>query len=316
MQFIRRYRIEITLLFVLAAAVGYFGYLGYGLADTTTPSPTFNGERALADAAAQMDFGPRITGSTAHQKMGDWLINELQDAGWEVFIQPFDVADGVAARNILAVQGNGPAAVLGAHYDTRMFANADPNPGLRDRPVPGANDGASGVAVLTELARTLDVEATGHTICLVFFDAEDNGRIEGWDWILGSRYFVDNLDRLPKCQSPEFAIVVDMIGDADQQVYLERNSTPELAASIWQVAADAGFGQWIVNEYRYSMLDDHTPFLEAGIPAVDMIDFDYPYWHTTEDTIDKLSAESLARIGRTLEIWLENGATSFQTPTP
>ena len=88
----------------------------------------------------------------------------------------------------------------------------------------------------------------------------------------------------------------------------ERNSTGYLVDALWTTAAEIGYGEWIVNEPRHAMLDDHTPFLEAGIPAVDMIDFDYPYWHTVDDTLDKVSAESLARIGRTLEVWIERGA--------
>ncbi len=308
MEPVRKYSVELILLAALAASVGFFGYLGYGLVQTPTVEPAFSGEMALADAEAQMAFGPRVTGSEAHRQMGDWLVETLRAAGWEIFIQPFPVADGIEARNIIAVRGEGPVAILGAHYDSRLVADRDPDPALRGRPVPGANDGASGVAVLTELARTLNVPASGHTVCLVFFDAEDNGRIPGWDWILGSRYFVANLDKFPRCDEPRFAVIVDMIGDADQQVYLESNSSDRLTDAIWGMARDLGYGDWIIPEYRYRITDDHIPFLEAGFLAADMIDFDYPYWHTTQDTLDKLSAESLERIGRTLEVWLEAGA--------
>jgi len=305
---IRAYTIEISLLLALVAAIGFFGYLGYGLVQPAPDAITFSGEEALAHVKTQMDFGPRITGTEAHTAMGDWLIHTLSDQGWEVFIQPFDPLENIKARNILAVSGAGPAVVIGAHYDTRIFADADPDPASRSQPVPGANDGASGVAVLMELARSLDVAASGKTVCLVFFDAEDNGRIPGWDWILGSRFFVSRLDALPKCSEPEWAVIVDMIGDADQQVYRERTSTGYLMDAIWSTAAGIGYGEWIIDEPRFAMTDDHTPFLQANIPAVDMIDFDYPYWHTVDDTLDKISAESLARIGRTLEVWLEQGA--------
>lgn len=310
---IRAYTIEISLLLALAASVGFFGFLGYGLVKPSPDAITFSGEEALAHVATQLDFGPRITGSEGHKAAGDWVVRELSEAGWEVYIQPFEPLETVEARNILAVNGSGPAVIIGAHYDTRIFADADPNPARRDQPVHGGNDGASGVAVLMELARSLNVTASGKTVCLVFFDAEDNGRIPGWDWILGSRFFVSRIEALPKCSEPEFAVIVDMIGDADQQVYREQNSTEFLVDAIWATAAELGYGEWIVNEPRFSMTDDHTPFLEAGIPALDMIDFDYPYWHTVDDTLDKVSAESLARIGRTLEAWLERGAPYSRT---
>jgi Zn-dependent M28 family amino/carboxypeptidase len=163
--------------------------------------------------------------------------------------------------------------------------------------VPAANDGASGVAVLLELARTLPEGEV--PVWLVFFDAEDNGRIEGWDWILGSREFVAN-----NPIRPQAVVIVDMIGDADLNIYKEQNSDPALTNAIWAVARDLGYGDRFLPEYKYSILDDHTPFLEAGIPAVDIIDFDYPYYHTLEDTPDKVSPQSLEIVGKTLWTWL------------
>ena len=196
-----------------------------------------------------------------------------------------------------------PQIILGAHYDTRMFADNDPDPAKRLDPVPGANDGASGVAVLLELARVLPKDSV--PVWLVFFDAEDNGRIEGWDWILGSQAFVDEMDFRPQA-----VVVVDMIGDADQNIYIERNSNPVLVKEIWDVASGLGYEQSFIPEAKYSMFDDHTPFLQAGIPAVDIIDFDYPYWHTTEDTADKVSAESLEVVGSTLQEWVAHRSKS------
>ncbi len=190
-----------------------------------------------------------------------------------------------------------PQFIIGAHYDTRMFADQDPDPAQHTTYVPGANDGASGVAVLLGLARSLPKDTV--PIWLVFFDTEDNGNIEGWDWILGSREFVKNNPIQPRA-----AIVVDMIGDADLNIYKERNSNPELTNAIWAAAKELGYESKFIPEYKYSMIDDHTPFLQAGIPAVDIIDFDYPYWHTVQDTPDKVSAESLQAVGETLRTWV------------
>jgi Zn-dependent M28 family amino/carboxypeptidase len=155
------------------------------------------------------------------------------------------------------------------------------------------------VAVLLELARTLPDKTV--PLWLVFFDAEDNGRIEGWDWILGSRAFVEEVPMQPRA-----VVIVDMIGDADLNIYLEKNSNVKIRGEIWDTAATLGHGDVFINTEKHSMLDDHTPFLEAGLPAVDIIDFDYPYWHTTEDTPEKVSAESLQAVGDTLWHWVVN----------
>lgn len=247
-----------------------------------------------------MHFGPRPSGSRENTLTSDYIVRRSREFGWEVTEQPFDYL-GTQARNIIATRGSGPLIMLGAHYDTRRRADQDRNDPAQ--PVPGANDGASGVAVLLELARVLNVEATGYRIELVFFDAEDNGNLDGWDWIAGSTYLANNLE-----ETPEAMILVDMVGDADQQIYWETTSTPSLRGRIWQVADDLGYSDYFIAEARHSLLDDHTPFLRLGIPAVDIIDFDYPYWHTAEDTLDKISADSLERVGRTLQTWLERGA--------
>jgi Zn-dependent M28 family amino/carboxypeptidase len=171
-----------------------------------------------------------------------------------------------------------------------------------DEPVPGAVDGASGVAVLLELARTLDLNNIDREIWLAFFDVEDNGGdgIPGFDWIVGSTHMAGTLEIVP-----EAMVLVDMIGDADQQLYYEGNSDPELQGHLWDIAAELGFGDFFIPQIRYTMIDDHLPFARLGIPAVDIIDFDYPYWHTVEDTADKASPDSLLRVGRTIEVWLE-----------
>jgi Zn-dependent M28 family amino/carboxypeptidase len=222
---------------------------------------------------------------------------ELELAGWQVEIQTSE-ALGHPIENLVARRSaEPPHIILGAHYDTRMFADNDPDPARHTTVVPGANDGASGVAVLLGLARSLPENSV--PVWLVFFDAEDNGRIEGWDWILGSREFV----RTNPVQ-PRAAVIVDMIGDADLNIYKERNSNSALTDEIWEVAKGLGYESKFIPEYKHTMIDDHTPFLEAGIPAVDIIDFDYPYWHTVQDTTDKVSAESLQAVGETLRVWI------------
>lgn len=267
---------------------------------TSTPAPLhFSGEVAFQHAVRQMDLGDRPSGSIANRATGDYIIAHLKAMGWQVEEQIFDYR-GTPVRNIIGRVGQGPVVIVGAHYDTRRRADRDDQD--PSAPVPGANDGASGVAVLLELARTLDKEALTHQVWLAFFDAEDNGGLDGWEWIVGSSYMAQHLT-----VTPEYVIIVDMIGDADQQIYLERNSHPGLGARIWGLAAELGYGDYFVNSVKHSILDDHTPFARLGIPAVDIIDFDYPYWHTTADTLDKISPFSLERVGRVLEVLLEGG---------
>jgi Zn-dependent M28 family amino/carboxypeptidase len=265
---------------------------------TPTPEPVlFEGERAYADVQTQVDFGPRIPGSDGHAKTQEWMRAELEAAGWNVEVQTSE-ALGHPVENVVAKRNDtAPQIIIGAHYDSRMYADQDADPANHTKPVPAANDGASGVAVLLELARSLPKETV--PVWLVFFDAEDNGRIEGWDWILGSREFVKK-----NPVQPQAVIVIDMIGDADLNIYRERNSNVELTDAIWATAKDLGYESKFINEDKFSMIDDHSPFLEAGIPAVDIIDFDYPYWHTAQDTPDKVSPESLKAVGETLRTWV------------
>jgi Zn-dependent M28 family amino/carboxypeptidase len=264
---------------------------------TPATSEPFDGQRALEHVEKQVAFGPRTVGSSGHAKVQEWMRAELSASGWDTRIQSAEML-GHPIQNVIAYRGDGqPKIILAAHYDTRMVADNDPDPAKMTDPVLGANDGASGVAVLLELGRVLPKDSL--PIWLVFFDAEDNGRIEGWDWILGSRAFVDELNF-----RPEAVVIVDMIGDADQNIYIERNSNPELVKEIWGIAAELGYEKNFIPEPKYSILDDHTPFLQAGIPAIDIIDFDYPHYHTANDTVDKVSAESLAAVGNTLQEWI------------
>ncbi len=268
-----------------------------------TPTPAaFDGQHAYEDVKTQVDFGPRAPGDPGHDKIVAWMQDELKKAGWNVAIDA-STQMGHPVQNVVAWRGARPSnmdgwIVFGAHYDSRMWADQDRDPTKIRQPVPAANDGGSGVAVLLEMARVLS-PSQSNKVQLVFFDAEDDGDIPGWDWLLGSRAYVNSLQG-----KPQAAIILDMIGDADLNIYLESNSNSQISAAIWAEAAKLGYTQFI-NIPKWSMEDDHTPFLQAGIPAVDIIDFDYPYWHTTQDTLDKVSAQSLSVVGRTVIAWLE-----------
>ena len=280
--------------FLLAMTVGWYGYSTLSQPEM---DPVLDGARAYDDVLTQVAFGPRIPGTEGHAQAVEWIRGELVEAGWQVEIQESE-ALGNPIRNIVARRGGeAPLIIVGAHYDSRIYADEDPDPENHTRPTPGANDGASGVAVLLELARTLPADSAN--VWMVFFDAEDNGRIEGWDWILGSREFVSQ-----NAIEPRAVVILDMIGDADLNIYKERNSNPALTDEIWGEAHELGYERQFLPDYKFSMLDDHTPFLEAGISAVDIIDFEYPYWHTIDDTPDKVSPQSLEAVGRTLWTWI------------
>ncbi len=308
--------LQIGLLVILFLALGFWGYVGYEMVPKPTPTPiprnTFDGALAYEALLSQLNLGPRPAGSEANRQAADAIVETLRALGWQVDLQEFDY-QGLPARNILArlsplpPEGrarNGapkpPVVMLGTHYDTRPVADNDPDETRRGEPVPGANDGASGVAVLLELARSLDPAVLHDEVWLAFFDAADGGRIDGREPNAGSSYMARTL-RTP----PEVVVVASMVGDADQQFYLEGNSTPRYQRELWEIAGQLGYEANFVPETKWTIIDDHVPFQQAEVPAVAVVDFDYPYWHTTADTIDKVSPASLERVGRVLEYWLE-----------
>lgn len=264
------------------------------------PKQSFDGKRALEDVLFQINLGPRTPGSDAHIREVNWIKDSLEQSGWMVELQK-GVIQGHEITNVIGTRGSSkPWIILGAHYDCRLVADQDPNLALRSLPVPGANDGASGVAVLLEFARKIPSEYQGQ-ISLVFFDAEDQGDIPGWNWILGSTFFVEQLKG-----RPDAVVIIDMIGDRDLNIFFDESSDQSLSKTIWDIAEKDGFAKIFISQNKYSMLDDHTPFLEQGIAAVDIIDFDYPYYHTTSDTIDKVSPQSLKTVGQTLLDWINS----------
>jgi len=275
------------------------------LSACSVPSPAkesvgFDAQRAFEDLEFQVELGPRTVGSVAHEQFRNWLVPMLLNEGWEVEVQSMEYLDQ-DVHNIIAKHevGKGyPWIILGAHYDSRIVADKDPIYENRTKPVPGANDGASGVAVLNEISRVLP-DALQANIWLVYFDAEDNGNLPGGEWILGSRAFVERL-----VGKPDAVVILDMVADRDLKIFVEKNSDGDLVQEIWGTAHSLGYQETFINQPKHSLIDDHTPFIQAGIRAVDIIDFDYPYWHTTSDTTDKVSAESLGIVGDVVLKWL------------
>jgi len=263
----------------------------------------FSGRRALSWVKAQVALGPRPVGSEASAKASELIAQTLKQNDWRVETQEF-AYNGLRVRNVVGKKGHGPVIILGTHYDTRAQADRDPTD--RSQPVPGANDGGSGTAVLLELSRVLDDKATQQAeIWLAFFDAEDHGELQGWPWSVGAGRFADSLTVRPR-----YVIIVDMVGDQDQRIYYEWTSSLWVQEKVWGTAARLGYGEHFIPSHRYSILDDHTPFLRWGLPAAVVIDLDYPYWHTQSDTLDKVSAESLQRVGDVLETMLEEDPLS------
>jgi len=258
---------------------------------------SFNGNNALNYVQKQVEFGPRIPGSSNSNALKSFLEKELEFSGWNVEFQNF-IFDDEELTNIIAKSSdNPPRIIIGTHFDTRELSDNESLDSLKKIPVPGANDGASGTAVLLELSRVIKKE--DYDIWLLFFDGEDQGYIKDWDWSMGARYFVNHL-----ILKPDSVIIIDMIGDANLNIYKEKSSTNSLVEAIWNQAEKLGYGSHFIQEYKYSIIDDHLPFIENGIPACLIIDFDYPYWHTTNDTPDKISANSLEIIGNVLISWL------------
>ena len=313
MRRLRYYSVEILLILLLGAAVGYFGYLGYGLLAPSYALEPFSGERAKFYVDQQAAFGARPTGSASSVRSGDWLVEELLLLGWDVVKQPFTTYDGTSARNIIAIRGEGPSAgpvtMLSTHYDTRLYADKDPDESSRIEPTLGANAGASGPGVLLELARSLEAPAAGQTVCLVLLDAEENGGLEGWDYALGSAYFVQRLNEdVPRCSSPRVVVYLDMVGGAKGRLAAISLETPALEEALEQTAERIGYTGAFTGPTIRDDVDALTRFTEAGLPAVMIAAFDYDYRHTLSDTTDKVTSSALQRTGDILKAWLERGA--------
>jgi hypothetical protein len=268
----------------------------------------FDGEAALRYVEIQVGFGPRVPNTEGHRRAGDWILEQLRRAADSVEVQAWHHVTGggdtLRLRNFIGRFRPDAAerVLLLAHWDTRPRADHEDNLGAQQTPIPGANDGASGVAVLLGVADVLTRTPPSVGVDLLFVDGEDWGTdFSGPDALIGSRYYAA---RLPAGRRPLFAVLFDMVGDADLRIPQEPysvNGAPEVVQRVWSVARDLGYGDVFVDEMGIGLTDDHLPLQEAGVRAVDVIDFDYgprnAYWHTLQDTPDKLSARSLKIVG-------------------
>jgi len=272
------------------------------------PPKEFDGQRALQYIQAQLAFGPRIPGKPGHERMAAWLDSLLRTRADSVVVQRWThrAANGDTLHLVNFVARFKPAAptrlLFLAHWDTRPKADG---PASRDStlPVPGANDGGSGVAVLLGMADALKQTPPGIGVDLLFVDGEDYGDFNtDTDVLLGSRYYATHLLPGPL---PKFAVLFDMIGDKDLRIPqegLSLTAAPDVVDLVWSLAARMGYSNVFVAEEQGALTDDHVPLQQAGIRAIDLIDFTFggpqnQWHHTPDDTIDKVSAASLQIVG-------------------
>ncbi len=311
---LRRRRPRVLASAALLAALGVAACTeksdGRGTSVSGTP---FDGERAMTYVKAQLDFGPRIPGSAGWKATGDWIVAQMRTRADTVLVQEWThtTADGKALpmRNVLA-RFNPTATdrvLYVTHWDTRPFADDSPDPADRRKPVMGANDGASGVALFVALGDALKQARPSVGVDLLFVDGEDYGDFgKDQDVLIGSKYFAEHLPT--PGYRPIFGVLWDMIGDADLHIYQEGNSVsaaPEVVQRVWDTARQTGHSDVFVATTEYNVTDDHIPLIAKGLRVVDVIDLDYTapsgqqpnYHHTTQDTIDKVSAKSLKTVG-------------------
>lgn len=274
-------------------------------AESFSPQTSFSASRAMDYVRAQMDFGPRVPGTEGHRRTGDWIVEQMRLRADTVIEQRFSHVtangDTLPMRNILArIKPEATQRVLYvAHWDTRPVSDKASSPADRALPVPGANDGASGVAVLMAVADVLKMTPPTWGVDLLFVDGEDYGDFSaGRDVLIGSKYFAQHLPA-PDYR-PLFGVVWDMIGDASLGIYQEGHSVrraPEIVSRVWQTAEDLGYSTFFVPRVSEAITDDHLPLLDAGLRVIDVIDIDFAAHHTPFDTIDKVSERSLQIVG-------------------
>ena len=285
--------------------------------------PTFMADSAMAYCQAQCDFGPRTMNSKAHDLCEEWIINKFKGFGLEVETQKADLTgwDGTKLHSTNIIAHFNPQAerriLICAHWDSRPWADNDPDSTNWHKPVLAANDGASGVGVMLEVARLLQNDTTlAIGVDLVCFDAEDYGTPQWAEknedsentWALGAQYWAKNL---PENYKPQFGILLDMVGGQGAKFYQEQFSLRYAASivdKVWSAARHAGYGSMFTNEVGGQITDDHIPVNEAGIPTVDVIpcypDCNQssfgPTWHTVNDDMEHLDINTLKAVGQTL----------------
>jgi hypothetical protein len=271
----------------------------------------FDKAKAWSHLTAQTDFGVRVPMTKGHEACQKYILDEMKKSCDNVRTQDFTyywehAKKKVSMANLLGEQNWKDAkvrVVLLAHWDTRPFADQDPDPRFHQNPILGANDAASGVAVLLELMRSVkDRLPKDVGVLYVMTDGEDLGPgLE--DMFLGAKEFVKKMPT-PK---PTYGILLDMIGDKDLRVPKEPQSNreaPQVLKAFYKHCASVGLSSTFPDEFGPDIEDDHMPLNNAGVPTIDLIDFDYPAWHTMSDTPDKCSADSLGKVGAALETWL------------
>ncbi len=266
---------------------------------------------AWSHLTKQCRFGPRTPGTAGHKACRDWLVEELKKNCDGVELQPFEHKYALNGHmmpmwNIVGTQNWAKAKVrivLFAHWDTRPSADQEPDPNNQIKPIMGANDGASGVAVLLELARVMKNSFNSDLgIQYVLTDGEDVGP-ELAEMFLGAKVYAKKFPT-PK---PDYGILLDMIGDSDLRVPMEPNSmrfAGKLVQDFYDHAGKIGLGSTFPKSVGPTIEDDHIPINEAGLPTMDLIDFTYEPWHTLHDTPDKCSPNSLGKVGKMLQSWL------------
>ena len=280
--------------------------------DAQKKSTGFDGAAAYRYAGMQVAFGPRIPGTPAAKAAGDWIIAQMKARGAQVVVQAFDYKDAngkvIPMRNILArYRPELKERILYVtHWDSRPTSTGrccspePPNDPQRNLPVPGANDGASGVGMFVALGDLLKKNRPNVGVDLLFTDGEDYGDFgpPEVDVLVGAKYFAAHLPSPD--YKPLFGVLWDMIGDKDLRIPQEGysiNEAPEVVQRVWDVAADLGHGDVFTNDNQGGITDDHVPLLAAGLRVIDVIDLSYPPHHTPQDTMDKISAKSLGIVG-------------------
>ena len=296
------------LLFLLGAGCqsggGSLPANGNAAAAPPVAASAFDASRAFADLQTQCAFGPRVPGTEGHDRARDWMVETLRKTADTVSRQDFTYTTGgktLSLSNVVAEINAGASkkVLLCAHWDTRPTADQEIDAEKRKQPISGANDGASGVAVLLELARVFKAKRPDIGVQIVLFDGEDYGDFQRDQGVfLGSRRYA----KTPVLGKPAYAILLDMVGDKDLGIYREGNSersAPEVNNKIWRAAETLGVKAFQYG-VRYTMEDDHVQLQNAGWKAVDLIDFDYAPWHTLDDTPDKCSPAALKAVGDVL----------------